>query len=88
MLSAVAGVGGVAGPHCKLVRSPYPISEECFPVPECEHRCDVVSWYRTCYFRLLPRVAMSGERARVRHQAAEEVRRGEGEGVPGGPGEL
>ena len=31
---------------------------------------------------------MSGERARVRHQAAEEVRRGEGEGVPGGPGEL
>ena len=32
--------------------------------------------------------AMSGERARVRHQAAEEVRRGEGEGVPGGPGEL
>ena len=43
VLSAVAGVGGVAGPHCKLVRSPYPISEECFPVPECEHRCDVVS---------------------------------------------
>ena len=32
--------------------------------------------------------SMSGERARVRHQAAEEVRRGEGEGVPGGPGEL
>ena len=43
MVSAVARVGGVAGPHCKLVRSPYPISEECFPVPECEHRCDVVS---------------------------------------------
>ena len=58
-MSAVAGVGGVAGPHCKLVRSPYPISEECFPVPECEHRCDVVSWYRTCYFRLLPRCQVS-----------------------------
>ena len=28
---------------CKLVRSPYPISNECFPVPECEHKCEVVN---------------------------------------------
>ena len=28
---------------CKLVRAPYPVSEECFPVPECEHKCEVVN---------------------------------------------
>ena len=31
------------GTACKLVRAPYPVSEECFPVPECEHKCEVVN---------------------------------------------
>ena len=25
-----------------MVRSPYPISDQCFPVPECEHKCEIV----------------------------------------------
>ena len=26
-------------PSCKVVRSPYPVSDQCFPVPECQHKC-------------------------------------------------
>ena len=43
VLSLVSHISSISDhSSCKLVRSPYPISDQCFPVPECEHKCDVV----------------------------------------------
>ena len=30
------------GQVCQVVRSPYPVSDSCFPVPECQHKCQTV----------------------------------------------
>ena len=26
---------------CRVVRSPYPVSDQCYPVPECQHKCHI-----------------------------------------------
>ena len=37
------GEGGEGrGQVCQVVRSPYPVSDSCFPVPECQHKCQTV----------------------------------------------
>ena len=41
VVTEVEGRGG-RGQTCEVVRSPYPVSDSCFPVPECQHQCTTV----------------------------------------------
>ena len=47
---------------CKLVRAPYPVSEECFPVPECEHKCEVVNEH-VCHIEQRKKCGVVNEKA-------------------------
>ena len=47
---------------CKLVRAPYPVSEECFPVPECEHKCEVVNEH-VCHIKQRKKCGVVNEKA-------------------------
>ena len=50
ILSVLLAFPARSHPTVYQVRSPYPVSEHCYPQPECDRRCAIVEEEVLCYY--------------------------------------